>query len=98
MLNRDLLIDRLKQPFVDWINEVDPSAGGAPITLESANEDSYVFLIHEFASEEFESWLESCYQPLFDNILGGWYTDPALWPQDHTPGPLILARPKPDKE
>ena len=85
MLNRDLLIVRQKQPFVDWVNEADPSPdGGAHITLESANEDSSVFLIHEFASEEFESWLESCYQPLFDNILGEWYTDPALWPQDRT--------------
>jgi len=25
MLNRDLLIVRLKQPFVDWINDADPS-------------------------------------------------------------------------
>jgi len=24
MLNRDLLIVRLKRPFVDWINEADP--------------------------------------------------------------------------
>ena len=85
MLNRDLLIVRYRQPFVDWVNEADPHpAGGSHITLESANEDSSVFLIHEFASEEFESWLESCYQPLFDNILGEWYTDPALWPQDRT--------------
>jgi hypothetical protein len=22
--------------------------------------------------------------PLFENILGEWYTDPALWPQDRT--------------
>ena len=84
MLNRDLLIVRLKQPFVDWINEADPYPDRTHITLESANEDSPVFLIHEFACEEFESWLESCYQPLFDNILGEWYTDPALWPQDRT--------------
>jgi len=54
MLNRDLLIVRLKQPFVDWINEADPYPDSTHITLESANEDSSVFLIHEFASEEFE--------------------------------------------
>tara|TARA_R110002110_G_scaffold413729_1_gene641672 strand:- start:167503 stop:167844 length:342 start_codon:yes stop_codon:yes gene_type:complete len=84
MLNRDLLIVRVKQPFVDWINEADPSPGNTPITLESANEDSAVFLIHDFACEEFESWLESCFQPLFDNILEEWYTDPALWPENRT--------------
>ena len=84
MLNRDLLIVRLKQPFVDWINEADPYKDGPHITLESANEDCPVLLIHEFASEEFESWLESCYQPLFDNILGDWYTDATLWPPDRS--------------
>jgi uncharacterized membrane protein YbaN (DUF454 family) len=41
-------------------------------------------LIHEYASEEFEDWLQACYQPLFENILGEWYTEPALWPQDRT--------------
>ena len=28
MLNRDLLIVRYKQPFVDWINEADPQPDG----------------------------------------------------------------------
>jgi hypothetical protein len=84
MLNRDLLIVRYKQPFVDWINEADPRPDGHRITLEVANEDSPAYLIHEFASEEFESWLEGCYVQLFENILDEWYTDPALWPQDRT--------------
>jgi len=43
MLNRDLLIVRLKQPFVDWINEADPYPDSGLITLESANEDCLVF-------------------------------------------------------
>jgi hypothetical protein len=84
MLNRDLLIVRYKQPFVDWVNAADPYTGDHLTILEDANEDSPVYLIHEFASEEFESWLESCYIQLFENILDEWYTDPALWPQDRT--------------
>ena len=35
MLNRDLLIVRYKQPFVDWINEADPQPDGHRITLEA---------------------------------------------------------------
>jgi hypothetical protein len=84
MLNRDLLIIRYKQPFVDWVNEADPYEDGHHIALEAANDDSPAYLIHEFASEEFESWLESCWVPLFENFRGEWYTDPALWPQDRT--------------
>lgn len=84
MLNRDLLIVRYKQAFLDWVNEADPGPDGRRITLEDANEDSPAYLIHEFASDEFESWLESCHVPLFENILSEWYTDPALWPQDRT--------------
>ena len=84
MLNRDLIVIKYKQPFVDWVNEADPHPGGHLITLEDANEDSPAYLIHEYASEEFEDWLQECYMPLFENILGQWYTDPALWPQDRT--------------
>jgi hypothetical protein len=84
MLNCDLLIVRYKQPFVDWINEAGPRPDGHRITLDAANEDSPAYLIHEFASEEFESWLGGCYVQLFENILNEWYTDPALWPQDRT--------------
>lgn len=84
MLNRDLLIIRYKQPFVDWVNAADPYPNGHTITLEDANQDSPSYLIHEYASETFEHWLHECYQPLFGNILGDWYEDPALWPQDRT--------------
>jgi hypothetical protein len=73
MLNRDLLIIRYKQPFVDWVNEADPNPDGDVITLEIANDDSPAYLIHEYASEGFEDWLRECYQPLFDDILCEWY-------------------------
>jgi hypothetical protein len=54
MLNRDLLIIRYKQPFVDWVNEADPRSDGSLVTLESANDDSPAYLIHDCASEHFE--------------------------------------------
>ena len=84
MLNRDLLIVRVKQPFVDWINTADPYPDGGHITLEYANADGPVFLIHEMACEDIEGWLEQCYLPLFEEILEQWYVDEALWPQDRT--------------
>ena len=84
MLNRNLLIVRPKQPFVDWINEADPYPDGGHITLEYAIEDCPAFLVHDSACEDLEGWLEQCYLPLFEEILEFWYTDPALWPQDRT--------------
>ena len=57
MLNRDLIIVRLKQPFVDWVNEADPYSDGSRLTLDEANEDVSTFLIHDDASEDMEGWL-----------------------------------------
>jgi hypothetical protein len=54
MLNRELLLVRLKHPFVDWINEADPYPDRILTTLESANEDCPVFLIHDLAYEDIE--------------------------------------------
>lgn len=84
MLNRDLLIVRLKQPFVDWVNEADPYSDGSRMTLDEVNEDVSTFLIHDSASEDMEEWLQEFYPQLFEAILEEWYVDEALWPQDRS--------------
>lgn len=84
MLNRDLVVVRLKQPFVDWVNEADPYSDGSCITLKEVNEDLPTFLIHDYASEDLEGWLEHYYQPIFEELLEQWYVDDALWPQELT--------------
>jgi cytochrome b involved in lipid metabolism len=83
MINRGLIIIRFKQPFVDWVSEADPHPGGRTrMTIEQLNDDSSAYLIHDYASDEFEDWLEECYELLFEQILEEWYVDPSLWPQD----------------
>jgi hypothetical protein len=84
MLNRDLLVVRLKQPFVDWVNEADPYPDGSRLTLGEVNEDVSTYLIHDSASEDLDGWLEECYLHLFEAILEEWYVDEALWPQDRS--------------
>jgi len=84
MLNRNLLVVRLKQPFVDWVNEADPYPEGTRMTLEEVNEDLPAFLIHDYACESQEEWLAQNYQPLFEELLEQWYVDETLWPQDLT--------------
>ncbi len=84
MLNRDLIVVRLKQPFVDWVNEADPYPDGSRMTLKEVNEDLPAFLIHDYACEDLEDWLEQHYETLFAELLEQWYVDDALWPQDIT--------------
>jgi hypothetical protein len=81
MLNRDLIIVRLKQPFVDWVNEADPYPDSSHMTLEEVNEDLPAFLIHDSACEDIEDWLKQYYRQLFEVILEHWYVDDTLWPQ-----------------
>ena len=84
MLNRDLLVVRLKQPFVDWVNKADPYPDGSRMTLKEVNQDLPTFLIHDYACEDLEGWLEQYYETLFAELLEQWYVDDALWPQDIT--------------
>ena len=84
MLIRDLIVVRLKQPFVDWVNEADPYPDGSRMTLKEVNEDLPTFLVHDYAGEDLEGWLERYYQPLFEELLEQWYVDDALWPPDLT--------------
>jgi hypothetical protein len=86
MINRAAVIVRYKQPFVEWINAVDPHAGTkAPkVTLADVNEKNNVYLVEVEDQEELNKWLELNYDILFEEELNGWYTDPALWPKDRS--------------
>jgi len=84
MLNRDLIVVRLKQPFVDWVNEADPYPDGSSMTLDEVNKDISAFLIHDSASQDVERWLKEYYLLLFEAILEEWYVDEALWPRDRS--------------
>jgi hypothetical protein len=83
MLNRSVLIVRYQQPFVDWINAVEPDKPEL-ITLEEARENSTAYLIEVEDEEELSEWLDLNGGLLFEEELEGWYTDPQLWPQDRS--------------
>ena len=83
MLNRAALIIRYKQPFVDWINSVDSEPENT-ITLTEANQENTVYLVEAEDTEELDDWLDLNYEAVFEDELNGWYTDPALWPDDRS--------------
>lgn len=80
MVNRSAVILKYKQPVIDWINDVDPLKN-TEITLDYANEDRTVYLIHEDESENIERWISANFLQLFESELEDWYTDESLWPK-----------------
>ncbi len=84
MLNRAALILRYRQPFVDWINAVDPSTSASILTLADVNEERTVYLVEVEDEPELAGWLEFNHVQLFEQELAGWYTDPSLWPRDRS--------------
>lgn len=87
MINRAALLLRYKEPAVRWINAADPSPSDHAVTLAEVNEERTVYLIEDIAGEDpeiWDDWLQGNYENLFENELDGWYTDPALWPQNRS--------------
>jgi hypothetical protein len=84
MINRAALILRYKQPFVDWINGVDPSADSPNLTLADVDHERTVYLIEVEDEAELAGWLTRHHEEVFEQELWGWYTDPALWPRDRS--------------
>ncbi|HBI13913.1 MAG TPA: hypothetical protein DDY20_00030 [Desulfobulbaceae bacterium] len=82
MVNRAALLLRYNEPFLRWINTLDPSARDQDISMEEANQDSTVYLIDEEVAENLEEWIAMNYQTLFDIELEGWSMDESLWPQN----------------
>ena len=85
-INRQAAFARAKQPFVDWINEVERSAGSSDrFDLERVNDDSHVYLFREFDMlEDTDEYFTTFKEDIFENELAAWFTDPTLWPRRRT--------------
>ena len=82
-LNRTVVLLGPKQPFLDWLNDVDPD--DEPLTVEDVRDDNEVFLIPQFNdNSDSEKWVEKRWSFLFEHMLMGWIDDEAMWPQDRT--------------
>ena len=77
-VNRGLVIVRPRQPFIDWVREVDP---GTPVSSEVVRESVSAFLIPDFdLEEESRAWIREACATIFEIQLNDWYTDPSMWP------------------
>ena len=82
-LNRTVVLLVPKQPFLDWLNNVDPD--DQTLTVEDLRDDNEVFLIPQFNdNSDSEKWVVKRWSFLFEHMLMGWIDDEAMWPQDRT--------------
>ncbi|MDC7243575.1 MAG: hypothetical protein PQJ44_06530 [Sphaerochaetaceae bacterium] len=84
MLNRAAILLRGKQPFVDWINSVEPDDKVKNVSLGDINKERTVYLIDEESAENLESMLQNNFKIFFENECFNWYIDESLWPQTFT--------------
>ena len=79
-IDRNAILVRPRQPYIDWANRVF-SDGHAFTGRDECN----IYLIKEMASnEDVERWIRAHYDQLFVNELNDWCTDEACWPQTRT--------------
>jgi hypothetical protein len=83
MLNRSAVVIRYKQPFINWINSVEPEPRN-DVTLAEANDDSTVYLVQANEERDIQRWLEHKHSAIFEELLNEWYVDPSLWPAKRT--------------
>ena len=78
LIDRAVLLVRLKQPCVEWINSTD----GPKVTLAAVNRESHVYLIPEHDTEkELELIVQDIYREIFEIELAGFWTDRNAWPK-----------------
>ena len=81
-VNRMAVVVFFREPFVDWLNGIDPDK---PVWMGSLSERGNVYLIPEFENiDEAEDHVEEIFDEIFSNELSEWHTDQALWPADRT--------------
>lgn len=80
-IDRNLILIRKKQPYLDWAKKLpDPVT---KISLEKLNEECNTYLIPESEnSNEIEEYLKIIYELIFEEELYDWHTDEKDWPDD----------------
>jgi len=78
-INRNAIVVKQKQPFLDWINNIYPES-----PLEKPEEGNIYLVREKDFIEEVERWLKRNFDEIFQNELNDWHTDQNDWPQKRT--------------
>jgi len=82
-IDRSIAIIRIKQPFVDWANQLPDAELNS--SLDDFKTDCLALLIPEYQTdEEAIGYINEIYEDIFIEELYGWCTEEAWFPQDRT--------------
>jgi hypothetical protein len=84
LINRGVVVIKPRQPFVDWLNQVEEDF--TPPTLEKlrGEECTSILVPALYGIQDVLEFLEPLKPTLFELELAGWFTDPKLWPAERT--------------
>ena len=79
-VRRSAFVIKPKQPFLDWLIEIDQE--NESIVLK---EDQDVYLLPVFdETKQMENWLKRNFDQIFCDQMNNWYIDETLWVQVRT--------------
>ncbi|WP_447894406.1 hypothetical protein [Vreelandella sp. GE22] len=82
LLNRSALSVRPTQPFVDWINALEPTMGDDDLTLDDVDRESTIYLIPEMDTPEaLETFVRERFSDILETELSAWEEDESQWPR-----------------
>ena len=70
-----------KKPFLDWIKTVDPTT---PMIDEKHDSKTVYLFPSDGDGGDWERHLKKHFKEIFEQELGAWFTDPAMWPKDRS--------------
>lgn len=81
-INRAAAIVIPQQPMLDWINTTPAKLPDDYTLAQLQKENTSVFLIAEFETQDdVFAWFRKDCKDALSELLIGWVTDPALWPE-----------------
>jgi len=82
LVNRMAVVVFVREPFVDWLNSVDPDH---PVWLGAMTGRGNVYLIPEFDDiDQAEEHVEEIFDEIFTNELSEWHEDESRWPVERS--------------
>jgi len=80
LINRSLLMVRVKAPFIEWANSLDD---GPKANLETY--ETYLYLVDDAEDPRDLSRIErQVWKLIFEHQLANWHRDPGDWPRKRT--------------
>ena len=81
LVNRTAVIIIAKQPFLDWLQAVDPTS--RQLKLDDLNMEASIYLLPDSDSDQqAEKNLRKICKQIFAHELDGWWSETSTWPQD----------------